>query len=47
MPTPFKIISYFTFQKYCSEILLVNEFYGLNFTCGKYSIWGYYFCMLL
>ncbi|XP_007968977.2 ATP-binding cassette sub-family G member 5 [Chlorocebus sabaeus] len=38
MPTPFKIISYFTFQKYCSEILLVNEFYGLNFTCGSSNV---------
>ncbi|KAF1619971.1 ATP-binding cassette sub-family G member 5, partial [Eudyptes chrysolophus] len=35
MPTPFKILSYLTFQKYSSEILIVNEFYGLNFTCGK------------
>ncbi|XP_004369568.1 LOW QUALITY PROTEIN: ATP-binding cassette sub-family G member 5 [Trichechus manatus latirostris] len=35
MPIPFKIFSYFTFQKYCSEILIVNEFYGLNFTCGS------------
>ncbi|XP_008821310.1 ATP-binding cassette sub-family G member 5 [Nannospalax galili] len=34
MPIPFKILSYFTFQKYCCEILIVNEFYGLNFTCG-------------
>ncbi|KFW00853.1 ATP-binding cassette sub-family G member 5, partial [Fulmarus glacialis] len=34
MPTPFKILSYLTFQKYTSEILIVNEFYGLNFTCG-------------
>ncbi|NXL91461.1 ABCG5 protein, partial [Alectura lathami] len=33
MPTPFKILSYLTFQKYSSEILVVNEFYGLNFTC--------------
>ncbi|XP_005390995.1 PREDICTED: ATP-binding cassette sub-family G member 5 [Chinchilla lanigera] len=31
----FKIYSYFTFQKYCCEILVVNEFYGLNFTCGS------------
>ncbi|XP_041487190.1 ATP-binding cassette sub-family G member 5 [Microtus oregoni] len=31
---PFKVLSYFTFQKYCCEILIVNEFYGLNFTCG-------------
>uniref|UniRef100_A0A8B9BNF2 ATP binding cassette subfamily G member 5 n=1 Tax=Anser brachyrhynchus TaxID=132585 RepID=A0A8B9BNF2_9AVES len=35
MPTPFKILSYLTFQKYSSEILVVNEFYGLSFTCGK------------
>ncbi|XP_051471574.1 ATP-binding cassette sub-family G member 5 isoform X2 [Apus apus] len=34
MPTPFKILSYLTFQKYSSEVLIVNEFYGLNFTCG-------------
>ncbi|XP_037663120.1 ATP-binding cassette sub-family G member 5 isoform X2 [Choloepus didactylus] len=34
MPIPFKILRYFTFQKYCCEILIVNEFYGLNFTCG-------------
>ncbi|NXO02128.1 ABCG5 protein, partial [Rhinopomastus cyanomelas] len=33
MPTPFKILSYLTFQKYSSELLVVNEFYGLNFTC--------------
>lgn len=36
MPMPFQILSFFTFQKYSSEILIVNEFYGLNFTCGKY-----------
>ncbi|NXC48619.1 ABCG5 protein, partial [Penelope pileata] len=35
MPRPFKILSYFTFQKYSSEILIVNEFHGLNFTCGE------------
>ncbi|XP_003787925.1 ATP-binding cassette sub-family G member 5 [Otolemur garnettii] len=35
MPIPFKVIGYFTFQKYCSEILVVNEFYGQNFTCGS------------
>ncbi|NXW83715.1 ABCG5 protein, partial [Alopecoenas beccarii] len=35
MPTPFKILGYLTFQKYSSEILIVNEFHGLNFTCGK------------
>ncbi|XP_008056299.1 ATP-binding cassette sub-family G member 5 [Carlito syrichta] len=38
MPIPLKIISYFTFQKYCSEILIVNEFYGLNFTCGSSNV---------
>ncbi|XP_009866847.1 PREDICTED: ATP-binding cassette sub-family G member 5-like, partial [Apaloderma vittatum] len=37
MPTPFKILGYLTFQKYSSEVLIVNEFYGLNFTCGKSS----------
>lgn len=35
MPMPFQILSFFTFQKYSSEILIVNEFYGLNFTCGR------------
>ncbi|KAM5316042.1 ATP-binding cassette sub-family G member 5 isoform 1-T1 [Glossophaga mutica] len=35
MPIPLKIFTYFTFQKYCSEILVVNEFYGRNFTCGS------------
>ncbi|KAM4679010.1 ATP-binding cassette sub-family G member 5 [Amazona ochrocephala] len=34
MPGIFKILSYLTFQKYSSEILVVNEFYGLTFTCG-------------
>ncbi|KAM8809252.1 ATP-binding cassette sub-family G member 5 [Eudromia elegans] len=34
MPTPFKLLSYLTFQKYSSEVLVVNEFFGLNFTCG-------------
>lgn len=37
MPMPFQILSFLTFQKYSSEILVVNEFHGLNFTCGKYS----------
>lgn len=46
MPIPFKILSYFTFQKYCSEILVVNEFYGQNFTC-KYSILESIFNILL
>uniref|UniRef100_A0A8C0USN0 ATP binding cassette subfamily G member 5 n=1 Tax=Cyanistes caeruleus TaxID=156563 RepID=A0A8C0USN0_CYACU len=35
MPTPFKLLSFLTFQKYSSEVLVVNEFYGLNFTCGE------------
>ncbi|XP_020856968.1 ATP-binding cassette sub-family G member 5 [Phascolarctos cinereus] len=34
MPIPLKILGYVLFQKYGSEILIVNEFYGLNFTCG-------------
>uniref|UniRef100_A0A8C9N515 ATP binding cassette subfamily G member 5 n=1 Tax=Serinus canaria TaxID=9135 RepID=A0A8C9N515_SERCA len=34
MPAPLKLLSFFTFQKYSSEVLVVNEFYGLNFTCG-------------
>ncbi|XP_007895035.1 ATP-binding cassette sub-family G member 5 [Callorhinchus milii] len=35
MPEPFLWMSYLTFQKYGVEILMVNEFYGLNFTCGN------------
>ncbi|GAB1301375.1 ATP-binding cassette sub-family G member 5 [Apodemus speciosus] len=38
MPLPLKILGYFTFQKYCCEILIVNEFYGLNFTCDLGSL---------
>uniref|UniRef100_A0A8C8RL22 ATP binding cassette subfamily G member 5 n=1 Tax=Pelusios castaneus TaxID=367368 RepID=A0A8C8RL22_9SAUR len=38
MPTPFKFLSYLTFQKYSSEVLIVNEFYGLNFTCGGSNV---------
>ncbi|KAJ8359683.1 hypothetical protein SKAU_G00162080 [Synaphobranchus kaupii] len=34
MPTVFKMLSYLTFQKYGSELLIVTEFHGLNFTCG-------------
>ncbi|XP_015265643.1 PREDICTED: ATP-binding cassette sub-family G member 5 [Gekko japonicus] len=34
MPTAFKMLSYLAFQKYGSEILVVNEFSGLKFTCG-------------
>ncbi|XP_054839494.1 ATP-binding cassette sub-family G member 5 [Eublepharis macularius] len=37
MPTAFKMLSYLTFQKYGSEILIVNEFSGLKFTCGGLS----------
>ncbi|XP_069787163.1 ATP-binding cassette sub-family G member 5 isoform X2 [Narcine bancroftii] len=33
MPKLFNWLSYLTFQKYGVEILMVNEFYGLNFTC--------------
>ncbi|KAF2988242.1 hypothetical protein EK904_001896, partial [Melospiza melodia maxima] len=35
MPKPLKLLSFLTFQRYSSEILVVNEFYGLNFTCGE------------
>uniref|UniRef100_A0A6J0U6A8 ATP-binding cassette sub-family G member 5 n=1 Tax=Pogona vitticeps TaxID=103695 RepID=A0A6J0U6A8_9SAUR len=38
MPTPFKMLSYFSFQKYTSEILVVNEFSGLTFTCGHFNV---------
>ncbi|XP_053140184.1 ATP-binding cassette sub-family G member 5 isoform X2 [Hemicordylus capensis] len=38
MPAAIKILSYFTFQKYCSEILVVNEFSGLKFTCGHFNV---------
>uniref|UniRef100_A0A8C5M667 ATP binding cassette subfamily G member 5 n=1 Tax=Leptobrachium leishanense TaxID=445787 RepID=A0A8C5M667_9ANUR len=34
MPQVFQWLSYLTYQKYASELLVVNEFYGLNFTCG-------------
>ncbi|XP_064172698.1 ATP-binding cassette sub-family G member 5 isoform X1 [Anguilla rostrata] len=34
MPTVFKMLSYLTFQKYGSELLIVTEFHDLNFTCG-------------
>ncbi|XP_028928101.1 ATP-binding cassette sub-family G member 5 [Ornithorhynchus anatinus] len=34
-PLPFQVLSYLTFQKYGSEILIVNEFQGQNFTCGS------------
>ncbi|XP_072906755.1 ATP-binding cassette sub-family G member 5 isoform X3 [Hemitrygon akajei] len=35
MPEMFRWLSYLTFQKYGVEVLMVNEFYGLNFTCGN------------
>ncbi|XP_059841696.1 ATP-binding cassette sub-family G member 5 isoform X1 [Hypanus sabinus] len=35
MPELFRWLSYLTFQKYGVEVLMVNEFYGLNFTCGN------------
>ncbi|KAG7462647.1 hypothetical protein MATL_G00186980 [Megalops atlanticus] len=34
MPVVFQLLSYLTFQKYGCELLIVTEFYGLNFTCG-------------
>ncbi|XP_026867371.2 ATP-binding cassette sub-family G member 5 [Electrophorus electricus] len=34
MPLVFQWLSYLTFQKYGCELLIVTEFYGLNFTCG-------------
>ncbi|KAI7805326.1 ATP-binding cassette sub-family G member 5 isoform X1 [Triplophysa rosa] len=33
MPVVFQWLSYLTFQKYGCEILIVTEFYGLNFSC--------------
>ncbi|XP_039594119.1 ATP-binding cassette sub-family G member 5 isoform X1 [Polypterus senegalus] len=35
MPELFQWLSYLTFQKYGCELLVVTEFYGLNFTCGE------------
>ncbi|KAK2528748.1 Abcg5 [Columba livia] len=34
MSPPFKILSYLSSQRYSSEVLIVNEFHGLNLTCG-------------
>ncbi|XP_065690876.1 ATP-binding cassette sub-family G member 5 [Patagioenas fasciata] len=34
MSPPFKILSYISSQRYSSEVLIVNEFHGLSFTCG-------------
>ncbi|XP_072292561.1 ATP-binding cassette sub-family G member 5 [Eucyclogobius newberryi] len=34
MPQIFQWLSYLTFQKYSCELLIVTEFYGLDFTCN-------------
>lgn len=34
MPQVFQWLSYLTFQKYSCELLIVTEFYDLNFTCN-------------
>ncbi|XP_044147218.1 ATP-binding cassette sub-family G member 5 [Bufo gargarizans] len=34
MPLVFQILSYITYQRYSCELLVVNEFYDLNLTCG-------------
>ncbi|KAK1171082.1 ATP-binding cassette sub-family G member 5 [Acipenser oxyrinchus oxyrinchus] len=47
MPKLFQWLSYLTFQKYGCELLIVTEFYGLNFTCGgetNSSVGGVYPC---
>ncbi|XP_061482109.1 ATP-binding cassette sub-family G member 5 [Rhineura floridana] len=36
MPTPIKMLSHLAFQKYASEILVVNEFSELKFTCAGF-----------
>ncbi|XP_029449190.1 ATP-binding cassette sub-family G member 5 [Rhinatrema bivittatum] len=33
MPQAFQLLSYLTYQKYSCEILVINEFYDLDFTC--------------
>ncbi|KAM8947522.1 ATP-binding cassette sub-family G member 5 [Pelodytes ibericus] len=38
MPYIFKLLSYITYQKYACELLVVNEFADLNFTCGGKNI---------
>ncbi|XP_062320209.1 ATP-binding cassette sub-family G member 5 [Osmerus eperlanus] len=40
MPVVFQWLSYLTFQKYGCELLIVNEFHGLNFTCSQTSLPG-------
>ncbi|TRY64886.1 hypothetical protein DNTS_024587 [Danionella cerebrum] len=37
MPVVFQWLSYLTFQKYGCELLIVTEFYGLNFTCTPFA----------
>ncbi|XP_075057074.1 ATP-binding cassette sub-family G member 5 [Mixophyes fleayi] len=34
MPQVFQLLSYITYQRYSCELLVVNEFYDLNLTCG-------------
>ncbi|XP_068089116.1 ATP-binding cassette sub-family G member 5 [Hyperolius riggenbachi] len=34
MPQIFQWLSYITYQRYTCELLIVNEFHDLNFTCG-------------
>ncbi|XP_075451890.1 ATP-binding cassette sub-family G member 5 isoform X2 [Ascaphus truei] len=34
MPQVFQLLSYITYQRYACEVLVINEFYNLNFTCG-------------
>ncbi|KAG8443620.1 hypothetical protein GDO86_008968 [Hymenochirus boettgeri] len=38
MPRVFQLLSYITYQKYASELLVVNEFKDLTFTCGIKNI---------
>ncbi|KAG9484420.1 hypothetical protein GDO78_010023 [Eleutherodactylus coqui] len=38
MPQVFQFISYVTYQRYSCELLVVNEFYDLQFTCGGENI---------
>ncbi|XP_069810509.1 ATP-binding cassette sub-family G member 5 [Dendropsophus ebraccatus] len=38
MPQVFQLLSYITYQRYSCELLVVNEFYDLQFTCGGSNI---------
>lgn len=38
MPVVFQWLSYLTFQKYSCELLIVTEFYNLDFTCSKLTL---------